>query len=301
MSREAGPSDDRRRVRLTAVRVLCSYAWLRRVGAASLVRLRSLVEALPGGELWVDSGAFAAHTVGEVIPLDDYCAFLRSCDLPVARAFQLDVIGDAARTEANFEAMLRQSTRPIPVWTRGAGFEQLRRFLGAADVVACGGIAKYAARGAYLRRMAGLLTPEQRGRLHLLGVTSEEKLRTARPYSCDSSSANAGRRWGHVTVWAGARWHKLDRKKVRAGRIPSAVVRWLNGRGLGMKTLVDEKAWKGVFTGTATAGVPLMSWLEYGDYLWRKEAVRLCVVLISMQEVDYLRHVVDAYYEGGNQ
>ncbi len=91
----------------------------------------------------LDSGAFSAWTQGVKIELDEYAEFVsRYGHLFETGIFNLDVIGDAKTSYANWNWLRRKGINTIPVFHCGSNQKWLRRYISKTNFVAIGGIAK---------------------------------------------------------------------------------------------------------------------------------------------------------------
>lgn len=149
----------------------------------------------------LDSGAFTASTLGKEIHLDDFARFVREVGPYIHAAFNLDVIGDQARSDENYKRLNEQTpgVTIIPVWQKNdSAFKGLEDFLELSPYVALGGLVtlggtapvgglKASRRGlqALIRQFCKRAKSRQ---IHLLGVSNINTLRMVYPTSSDSTS-----------------------------------------------------------------------------------------------------------------
>lgn len=178
------------------LRVLASYAYQPAIEAA-----------LEGGaDLLVDSGAFTAFTLGEVIRLEEYADFLLERAQGITVAVTLDVIGDWRGTAENLDKLrdrVGDAVPIMPVWHSGSPESELRRLCREHDYIAVGGVTTMASQvDKFMRHMihAHRIAAETGTKLHGLGVTGERALLDLPWYTVDSSSWLSGVRYGNLAL-----------------------------------------------------------------------------------------------------
>jgi hypothetical protein len=176
--------------------VLVPYPELRDGGAEELARWEGL-------DVFLDCGAWSVST-GAIKPIDvqEYVGWLQATQFPFAAVASLDVIGDAHRTESNYNAMLAAGVDAIPTWHSGSSSEALRR-ISQARYFAVGGLASRKGIGAdkTLRSVAPFAAGKN---VHLFGCIGAKALLGFRPYSADSTGYIVGAKLGEVytlTKW----------------------------------------------------------------------------------------------------
>lgn len=160
----------------------------------------------------IDSGAFTAYTTGKTIRKEEYLEWATEFQkrwgdkLQSLHFMNLDVIGDAEKSEENLHWFESKGFNPIPIITTGASEKEIRRTIQNYDYFAVGGIVASDNREfviARLNQIYRLWLDEYRktGRMvktHLLGVTSFWALSKYPAYSADSSSWTAPLRFGQA-------------------------------------------------------------------------------------------------------
>jgi hypothetical protein len=265
--------------------LLVSYNLLRGNSERALRAFQKSLEEIGDYEVWLDSGAFGvARGSGETIRLEDYVAFVKSCPIKVARHFMLDVIGDPEATERNYERHLQLGTTPIPVFTRQRSFDQLHRFLGQAEVVGVGGIAKLhpVPRRRYIGQLVRATTKEERRKLHVLGVAAMDILQAVHPYSCDATSWVSGRRLGVCRLMVNGKVYPMTEKTVREGRLHPVAQRWIRQQGVDLRDVLKREAWH-KSDALMTVHLTWLSWLLHSQWLYDRFAVR-CLLVQTSQE-----------------
>ena len=93
--------------------------------------------------LMADSGAFSAKHTGVEIELDDYIDWCWQYQDILDVTVNLDVINNAAASEANLREMQRQGLDPMPVFHYGSDWRVLDEMADEFDLLGLGGIALY--------------------------------------------------------------------------------------------------------------------------------------------------------------
>ena len=102
--------------------------------------LSKVLDCNPSMNFFLDSGAFPAWNSGRKIVLENYIQFLKDPPLRIDRYFTLDVIGDTKATKVNYLKMLEAGLNPIPVFTRGASFDDIDFYYQTSDLISLGGL-----------------------------------------------------------------------------------------------------------------------------------------------------------------
>lgn len=79
--------------------------------------------------LFLDSGAFSAHTQGIKIDIDEYAAFIKKNKKYIDHYANLDVIGDAEASLKNQKYLEKLGLKPIPVFHYGEDISYLKYYI----------------------------------------------------------------------------------------------------------------------------------------------------------------------------
>lgn len=270
-----------------ALNLLVAYPYVNERVLTAMRRLAGTARFL------IDSGAFTAFRTGRPILLDDYCRFIER--LPVApwRYFNLDVIGDAAASDRNYQTMLDRGLHPMPIFTRGAPLDALDRMYQTTDVVGIGGLVVAHNRPhryvkAVMRHLAGR-------HAHLLGFVEPSWTQYLKPFSCDASSFTRANRYGYVDVYLGDGEFAHLLRNQAATRMPSErIIRAIAGMGFDPYALMRWENW------TRSHGISrwlaALSWVRYSIDLERRQGTLLFLAAsdadLAVLEACY-RSVVD--------
>ena len=177
--------------------------------------LDKLVAAFPTRpQVFADSGAFSAMSVGADVQLDEYVGWLRRWEHLIDTYVSLDVIRDPDATAANQARMEDEGLRPVPVFHTGSPWSELERLCEAYPYVALGGMVGAGSATVVLRWcVQAFRIARQTGTVfHGFGQTTLKVLRDLPWYSVDSSAWGAGHRYGTLSLWDeshGGRWVRV--------------------------------------------------------------------------------------------
>jgi hypothetical protein len=153
-----------------------------------------------GVQVFLDSGAFSAHTLGVEIKVSDYCDYIhRNLDIikvedGALMASVLDGIGDPLQTYRNQLEMEARGVRPLPCFHYGEDERYLEWYVANYDYITIGGmVGKTPAQlMTWLDRIWNKHMVDGAGRpktkVHAFGITSIPIMEAYPWYSCDSSS-----------------------------------------------------------------------------------------------------------------
>ncbi|MBS91030.1 hypothetical protein [Sphingobium sp.] len=161
-----------------------------------------------GAQVFLDSGAFSAYTLGIKLEVSDYVDYIvRNWDIIRGEgpgnmmASVLDGIGDADETWRNQQEMERQfreryglDWRPLPCFHAGEPEHYLERYVNEYDYITLGGMvgSSTAQLMVWLDRMWDKYLTDGAGRprvkVHGFGITAVPIMEAYPWYSCDSSS-----------------------------------------------------------------------------------------------------------------
>lgn len=167
--------------------------------ASVMARLRAVgVE-----RVFMDSGAFTAWNSGVDIDLKEYERVVEALQPDVY--IQLDVIGDPKATRRNLLRMRKDGFDPVPVFTRGAPWNDLRRLKDETDYICLGNIARASepVRREWLNGVFSVLGPGVR--THGLGVSTPRIMLEFPFYSVDSATAQKAAGYANVITKEGGR------------------------------------------------------------------------------------------------
>lgn len=184
------------------LRVLLSYWYYQDVDLGAL-----FAKYFPHNhpDVFADSGAYSATTVGAQIEVDDYAAWVKRWKHLFVSYSNLDVVGDPDATAENQAALEAQGLAPVPVFHVSArpDYDRLDALCDRYPYVALGGMVPYMRTPQKIMphlvkcfRIAGKRTV-----FHGFGCTSWTILRALPWYSVDSSSWGIGFRYGRVPLF----------------------------------------------------------------------------------------------------
>ncbi|MGA5202781.1 hypothetical protein [Streptomyces variegatus] len=184
-------------------RVLTSFHYFRDRDMSDLVdQLRTGY----GGrvDVFADSGAFSAVTLGAAISLPDYRAWLTDWRPLITTAATLDVIGDPVATARNTKALEASGLTVLPTFHVGTPWPVLEDLCARYRYVALGGMVPYWRRPKELMRWlvrCFRLAAETGTVFHGFGQTNLDIIKALPFYSVDSSTWASGARYGKVRIF----------------------------------------------------------------------------------------------------
>lgn len=153
-----------------------------------------------GAKVFLDSGAFSAHTLGATINIVDYCDYIKR-NMDIIRvedgnlmASVLDGIGDPLQTYRNQLEMEARGVRPLPCFHFGEDERYLEHYVANYDYITIGGMVGKSVQQLmiWLDRVWNKHMVDGAGRpkckVHAFGITSIPIMEAYPWYSCDSSS-----------------------------------------------------------------------------------------------------------------
>ncbi len=151
--------------------------------------------------VFLDSGAFSAHTLGVKLSIADYCAYIeKNRDIlrvedDALMASVLDGIGDPLQTYRNQLEMEERGVRPLPCFHFGEDPRYLEWYVANYSYITLGGMVGKSGKQLmiWLDRMFNdyIVDPgtgRPRLKVHGFGLTSVPLMEAFPWYSCDSSS-----------------------------------------------------------------------------------------------------------------
>lgn len=159
--------------------------------------------------VFLDSGAFGAHTRGAKLDLGQYCDYIRAHASALHAYAALDVIGDWRATAENLKLMRAQGLDPVPVFHSGEPYELLGDIAASCGYIALGGMASDSPAREdlqkHLDRCFAILEKHWPVRVHGFGIMAQWALERYPFYSVDSSAAIVSAGMGRVMRFTGGR------------------------------------------------------------------------------------------------
>jgi hypothetical protein len=184
------------------LRILLSFHYFRKKNLDEMV-----AEFPEPPEIFADSGAFSAKSVGATIDRLEYQAWLQKWDHLFTTYANLDVIGDAAATRVNQQLMEADGFKPLPVFHGGEPWEYLAEYCRSHAYVALGGMVATGGAPAVLRwaTQAFKVAKATGTVFHGFGQTTRTIVAALPWYSIDSSAWASGHRYGTLHLWDDSR------------------------------------------------------------------------------------------------
>jgi len=156
-------------------------------------------------DLFLDSGAFSAKSLGKEINIDDYIDFIKRNEQFISIYANLDVIGDATATWENQKIMEAEGLTPLPVFHFGEDEKKLLPMLiEKYDYIGFGGMVKSGTLNVYLDRIFKRHVCDSQGipkvKIHGFGMTNFSHIMRYPWYSVDSTSWVLTSRMGSIFV-----------------------------------------------------------------------------------------------------
>jgi hypothetical protein len=152
-----------------------------------------------GAQVFLDSGAFSAHSLGVSIDINAYCDYIkRNEDIlrkedGIVMASVLDGIGDPLQTYRNQLYMESQNAKPLPCFHYGEDVRYLEWYVANYDYITIGGLVRRTAESqrVWLDRIWPLMldgSGRPKLKVHAFGMTAVWLMERYPWYSVDSSS-----------------------------------------------------------------------------------------------------------------
>jgi hypothetical protein len=154
----------------------------------------------PVPEVFLDSGAFSAATLGEAIDIGEYAAYIERNAPYISLYANLDVIGDHEKTLANQRYLEERGLKPMPVFHAHEPWEVLEELAEQYDYIALGGIA-IKGTGSFAPWIKRCFEIAGHRKLHGFGVSNWLLLRAFPWESVDHTSWGQGFRYGQIPVF----------------------------------------------------------------------------------------------------
>lgn len=155
-------------------------------------------------DIFYDSGAYTAATKGVVIDIDEYKLSLQQNSQFITTCSNLDVIGDAQKSAANYNYLHKHVDNMIPVYHIGSNFKYLKRMVRLYPYIAIGGMITGGVNTAELDYIFNnyILGKDNKPKVkvHGFGVTDIKLLVRYPWYSVDSSTWILNAAFGRVLI-----------------------------------------------------------------------------------------------------
>jgi len=174
-----------------AQRALLSYHYIK--------KNPDVVKTWGNRDLFIDSGAFSAKSLGAPIAVEDYADWLLTTKPKIYA--NLDVIGDYRGTAKNQDYLESRGLTPLPVMHANTPEHEIRRLFAGYDYLAFGGLVPLARQRnklmSVISRVFSIAKDFWPIKIHGFGMTGIPILKGFPWYSVDSTSYLATRRFGH--------------------------------------------------------------------------------------------------------
>ena len=237
--------------------------------------------------LLIDSGAFTAWKMNKEIQVKEYAEWINNLPISPWRYFALDVIGNALKTQKNFDWMYAQGMKPTPVFQRGEDWSRLQEYHQVSDLVGIGVGVKSKGNKNYLREV---MNHTDEIPVHWLGVATPPWIGYYKPFSVDTSSWCAARQYGKIQLYDRGKFYSYHRT-THTQEPPSKKMRSLFRRyGLDPAIFAKEESWRG---GKSLAHlVTVRSWMTYARDVERRFGTKLFLGAVTN---DLMEQLVDAW------
>lgn len=205
-------------------------------------------------DVFADSGAFSAWTIGAPIQVEEYAAWLKRWSHWFAAAANLDVISTLPTAgflegHRNFQWLQDQGLHPIPVFHAGEPQDRLYEYIETYPYIALGGLvgAKPRNRG-MLRFFVNAFKYAQNHSpntcFHMFGLTDWRIAHLYPWFSTDSTTWIAPARFGDIKVFdpvTGIMMAGKSRNIMRAGKKKVNIfLRWMARHNIDLASTVDR-------------------------------------------------------------
>ena len=184
-----------------------------------------------GGKLFLDSGAYSAHSQGFKININEYISFVKKYRHYFDVIVSLDVIGNGELSLENYLDMRRAGCEYVmPVYHARDDPKYLKEYLKLADYIGIGAVSRLARNTKELipklDRIFRLIPENSNKKIHLFGITNQIiLLRYAlKIQSVDSTSWVSATRWGDIILHSGKLHRFKDAKNMMYG---ATAEKWL--------------------------------------------------------------------------
>ena len=189
---------------------------------------------LKGYNVFIDSGAFSAENSGKSIDINEYCRFLIETGVKIYAG--LDVIGDARKTLANTEFMIKEyGLDPIPTFHLGSDPSDLKKLFDY-PYIALGGLVFSSGTMRYCDEVWSIILRDRPDmRVHGFGMTNIDLMSRYPWYSVDSSSFKGCKRFGRQQIL----WNEFEFKTFSE----EEYLALLEQQGYNVEGLTNKEKW----------------------------------------------------------
>jgi hypothetical protein len=246
--------------------------------------LQAIVDAYNGPcEVFADSGAFSAASLGATIKLADYAAWLKDWEHLLTVKATLDVIGDPQATARNTRTLERQGLNVLPVFHVGTPWNELEKMVRQYDYLALGGMVPHSGKADAVMRWlvkAFQIARETGTVYHGFGQTRLETIKKLPFYSVDSSAWSSGMRYGVIVLWdeKSANFIKVQASDPSQARRYAALLRSHGANpalvakpGFAMLSRRTPEQFRREVA--MMRGAPAIAYMRMGEYLARRHKV----------------------------
>lgn len=205
-----------------------------------------LSEKYKGFNVFLDSGAFSAHTQNKKINIKDYIMYIKKNHKKLEQYASLDVIGDAEKSYRNFKIMKKVGLNPIPCFHRKEDFKWLKKYIKEdVEYLALGGMVSDRKKklSKWLAKCFHIIPKNVK--IHGFGITTPKILKRFPFHSVDSTSWNVYGRFGMVNIFQRNTIVYLNKKNAKK----------IFGDKIGKTNTKKITKWN------------LMQWKAFSDYL----------------------------------
>jgi len=246
--------------------VLLSYFYFR--DRDMIAVLDKIFETHVGIDLFADSGAFSAHSLGQPLRVEAYAEWLNKWKHLFTVYANLDVKGDVDAGLKNQRYLESQGLSPLPVFHGGEPLSVLEDLIQEYPYIALGGLAGETRSGS--REMWAFVIKcfkmaKGRAVFHGFGMTNWKLMSSLPWYSCDSSSWGQGFRFGAVPLFVPL-LGKFDKVKVGDHASSKKHARVIRAYGFDPQDFLDRTRYHSRFA----AGLSAASYCAAARYLTKR-------------------------------
>lgn len=252
----------------------------------------------PDVDVFLDSGAFTVYQKGEVIPIEQYCAFLDKWKDKLWGYIALDVVGNPEGTMKNLEYMWANGYEPVPVHVDGAKEDNMDYLFAHSNLICTAGLPlSYRMTSKNMSYMKLKMKWAKKRPVHWLGYTHEGMIQGFRPYSVDSSSWSSSLRYGNAMIYLGSgRKLMVTTDEVRKGNLgdkQEQVFAQLRRFGIEPADFMDISRWTGIKFNNKAYLASSMSWVAYVRELQQRFSTRYFIAIVVSVQVSALYWVLN--------